>query len=270
LKQIALGFQNHHDVHKFFPTGGWGWNWLGDPDAGYDKNQPGGWVYNILAFIEQPAIRELGAGTTGTAKRAAIRQVTETHILALNCPSRRMPVLLPNNGGVAINGDRAPLVAKTDYAVNCGDQNRNEAGGDLSQSGGPPNANSFLDHTGISYPASMVTMADVLDGTAFTFCVGEKYLEVSRWQTGTDGADNECMYTGYNNDVFRSTHANFGQPRTDRSGVFQFTYGSAHPSGFNMSFCDGSVKVINFSVSLTIYGWLGNRKDGQALSAGSY
>ena len=27
LKQIGLGFQNHHDIHKFFPTGGWGWTW---------------------------------------------------------------------------------------------------------------------------------------------------------------------------------------------------------------------------------------------------
>src|SRR4029450_11536727 len=46
LKQIALGFHNHHDVHGFLPTGGWGWNWVGDPDLGFDERQPGGWVFN--------------------------------------------------------------------------------------------------------------------------------------------------------------------------------------------------------------------------------
>ena len=53
LKQLGIGFLNHHDVQKFFPTGGWGYNWVGDPDRGFGKDQPGGWVYNILPFIEE-------------------------------------------------------------------------------------------------------------------------------------------------------------------------------------------------------------------------
>ena len=44
LKQIGLAFQNHHDVQGHFPSSGWGWNWVGDPDSGYHKEQPGGWV----------------------------------------------------------------------------------------------------------------------------------------------------------------------------------------------------------------------------------
>ena len=32
LKQVALGFMTHHDTQKHFPTGGWGWFWVGDPD----------------------------------------------------------------------------------------------------------------------------------------------------------------------------------------------------------------------------------------------
>ena len=48
LKQIGLAFHMHHDTMKHLPTGGWGWNYVGDPDEGFGENQPGGWTYNIL------------------------------------------------------------------------------------------------------------------------------------------------------------------------------------------------------------------------------
>ena len=48
LKQIGVAFHNHAATHRHYPTGGWGWRWIGDPDRGYGKAQPGGWVYNIL------------------------------------------------------------------------------------------------------------------------------------------------------------------------------------------------------------------------------
>ena len=35
IKQLALGCLNTHDTQKHFPTGGWGWGWVGDPDRGF-------------------------------------------------------------------------------------------------------------------------------------------------------------------------------------------------------------------------------------------
>ncbi len=43
LKQFGLGALNHHDTHGTFPTGGWGYFWVGDADRGFDRGQPGGW-----------------------------------------------------------------------------------------------------------------------------------------------------------------------------------------------------------------------------------
>ena len=60
LKQMSLGCLNHHDVQKHLPTGGWGWYWVGDPDRGYGKKQPGGWIYNTLTFMEEGALHDLG------------------------------------------------------------------------------------------------------------------------------------------------------------------------------------------------------------------
>ena len=52
LKQIGLAFHNHQSANQFFPSGGWGHLWVGDPDFGFGTSQPGGWAYDILPYME--------------------------------------------------------------------------------------------------------------------------------------------------------------------------------------------------------------------------
>src|SRR5580693_1747033 len=52
LKQMATAALNHETSVKFFPTGGWGNNWIGDPDQSLGMNQPGGWAYSCMFFME--------------------------------------------------------------------------------------------------------------------------------------------------------------------------------------------------------------------------
>ncbi len=59
LKNIGLAANNHVSTHSFFMTGGWGWSWTGDPDRGFNERQPGGWLYNLMPFLDE------GACTTG-------------------------------------------------------------------------------------------------------------------------------------------------------------------------------------------------------------
>src|SRR5262249_38155832 len=55
LKQMGLAIHSCSDVYKAIPSGGWGWSWLGVPSKGTGPEQPGGWTYNILPFMEQDA-----------------------------------------------------------------------------------------------------------------------------------------------------------------------------------------------------------------------
>src|SRR5439155_16523915 len=68
LKQMGVGFHNCHDTFKIFPGGGWGWDWVGDPDRGVGRSQPGGWVYQLLPFVDQAPLRNLGKGGTWAQK----------------------------------------------------------------------------------------------------------------------------------------------------------------------------------------------------------
>jgi prepilin-type N-terminal cleavage/methylation domain-containing protein len=62
LKQIGLAIHNHHDAHKRFPSGGWGYRWVGMADRGFGRRQPGGWLFEILPQVEQAALLQMSCG----------------------------------------------------------------------------------------------------------------------------------------------------------------------------------------------------------------
>ena len=122
LKQIGLAFQLHHEAVQFFPSGGWGFKWVGDPDRGFGKNQPGGWAYSIMPFMEANNLHDLGKGGTPAQKKTAAVQLMTTTREGVFCPSRRAAQLYdfnpntiggnrPNNPGLpgASHCQRTPL-----------------------------------------------------------------------------------------------------------------------------------------------------------------
>src|SRR5689334_17303432 len=131
LKQMALGMHNAHDSYGYIVSGGWGWFWGPCPGRGVGKNQPASWVYNMLPFVEQDAIYKLGTdASTDNQRRAAVIQVFQTVVPIYNCPTRRTGGPFPNGNNYDYFGNFTNTIhpkdmARTDYAANCGSQNRN-------------------------------------------------------------------------------------------------------------------------------------------------
>src|SRR5437879_2902838 len=101
LKQMGIACHNHHDTYGRFPGSGWGWNWIGEPDRGTDKGQPGGWVYQLMSFMEQGNLQKLGAGLSRDKQLMINYTLVGTVIPMYNCPSRRDGGPYKNGAGLS-------------------------------------------------------------------------------------------------------------------------------------------------------------------------
>ncbi len=62
LYQLGRACLQHVDKQGYFPSSGWGYLWTGNPDMGFGAHQPGGWIYDILPYMELGTIHDIGAG----------------------------------------------------------------------------------------------------------------------------------------------------------------------------------------------------------------
>ncbi len=223
-----------------------------EPDRGTGIAQPGSWFYGILPYIEQQPLYDLGRGGGVQEVADANLKRNQTIISIFNCPSRRKNQLYPNFQGYR-NCTFADRALRGDYAINGGDQP------DCEIDPGPPDLvrgdnGTFLwrsnkKMTGIAYLRSEVRMSHITDGTSSTYLVGERYLNPNNYENGNDFADNSSMFSGFENETVRTTYS---PPKPDTPGFDYIvqgsvgastcSFGSAHPTVFQISFVDGSVR----------------------------
>jgi len=282
LNNIAKATLLHVSNHKFYPTGGWGWGWAGDPDRGFTRKQPGGWMYNILPYMEEAGLHDLGKGQADAQKRAAGVIRVGTAISLFNCPTRRRPEQTPYiHGSPYYNINMPKLIARTDYAGNGGDTgfrfNGNTKGPDVAalkwtskqidDASIPENMNS----SGIISLRSEWTSASVKDGESKTYLAGERYLYFSTYDTGSPADDDQGWDVAYDWDNVRWTNQPplFDQVLGTKNDGFEF-FGSAHQQVFNMAFCDGSVTTISYEMDPNLHRVLGHRRDAQTFGGKTY
>ncbi len=274
LKQLALAGQSHLTAQGFFPSGGWGYRWVGDPDRGFGRNQPGGWLYSLLSYLDQENLRSLGRGGTAPQKRDAAETLSRTALPVANCPSRRRPIAYPHNTGTAqtnflfnpgTDGVSCPpstLVAKSDYCSNGGSQWMGTHPGPATIA----EANSYswkspTGFNGIVFIRSEIAAAHVVDGMSNTLFCAEKYIAADLYTQFSGAGDSQSMFIGYDQDTSRQTD---NPPMQDRPGVVDdYRFGSSHVVGVHCAFCDGGVRAIAFDIDAEVWRRLGSRNDGR-------
>src|SRR5438132_95996 len=118
LKQMGLAALNHESTFKRFPGGGWGERWVGEPDRGTGNSQPGGWMYQILWFVEQDNLESWGAGLPRAQQLQINTQRVGRPIPIMNCPTRRNGGPYANRQGLTYMNcaGSPPVLARADYA----------------------------------------------------------------------------------------------------------------------------------------------------------
>ncbi|NOZ40124.1 MAG: DUF1559 domain-containing protein [Planctomycetes bacterium] len=297
LKQLGLGWMNHHSTVGHFPTGGWGADWAGDADRGFGVEQPGGWGYNVLPFIEQQALHNRssdGKKDEITQQQRVGTAFTITHPLdAYTCPSRRPgeTTFLGGSGGTPNNSAPVETGGRNDYAANSGAWNTGLGSGPNSfrayvagrwrGSWGTVGATGLLrdgpvtvggiryeEIDGVSFTRSKIALKHVSDGSSNTYMVGEKSIDSRYYLTGEDGGDNEFWTNGYDKDNFRRGNVGpFVDQDFDASnigGAHTVSFGSVHPTAWHAAFCDGSVHSLTYEIDKDVHRCLASRNDGVA------
>ncbi len=278
LRNLTIGCLHHFEAQKFYPSGGWGSSWTGDPDRGYDHNQPGSWIYNILPFTEFQGVHDMGHDgqqyTISSTKTTGTSQAQQQIIAIAMCPTRRAATLYPNTSAPyqVYNSVAVPMANRTDYAMNGGTAQLTWGQGPTSASaykagyntpsspGAGFNTSLVTSCNGMGYQGSELSDRDVRDGVANTYLVGEKYLAPDNYGSGSDAGDNVSMFVA--GDVQRYCWAVY-QPLQDTRGVVDSSrFGSPHFTSFNVSMADGSLRTINYSINLAVHQTLSCRNDG--------
>ena len=103
---MGVGFLNHESAQVFFPSSGWGNEWVGDPDGGFGATQPGGWAYSILPYMDYHTLWEAGNKLSDVQRifgifadkpsARSLQRLVTTVVPLFNCPSKRRSPALPD------------------------------------------------------------------------------------------------------------------------------------------------------------------------------
>ena len=237
LKQIGLGFHQHHGSFGVFPSGGLSWTASrilnGDTPADYTE-QTWGWAYQILPYIEQDNLYRVPVDT----------DLACVPVKTYMCPSLRGPTIKLYTQNPTPDGS---LRAMMDYVGNGGSWSNNSFTTPGASIDGPIVPS-------VSGSHRTVRLTDITKGTAYTLLVGEKWVDVTKGTT-PDCNDDQGWVNGWDNDTICTAQGEYAtnaisvpQPDPKDGGSHcGFIFGSPH-ANLNVVLCDGSVRTVSFSV----------------------
>ena len=264
LHQLQLGCAQHVEKLGVFPSGGWGSNWVGVADQGYGANQPGGWIYQILPYLDQAPLHDLDKGLGLSSGTAQTKRVG-TPLPGLYCPTRRASKAFPLATTSPVFSNLGSTAGRTDYAANGGSvyyASKPDDPGPSSIS----SAYSWPDLTKVGFNGivgvrSQVTNAagssGIPDNKDTTYLFGEKYMSADNYITGADSGD---LYSAMSGDDVSLVRWATSTPAQDRSSSAvgapangNLIFGSAHSAGWCAAFVGGNAQLIGWAIDPTTH-----------------
>jgi prepilin-type N-terminal cleavage/methylation domain-containing protein/prepilin-type processing-associated H-X9-DG protein len=257
LRQQALAVLQHEASSSHLPTGGWGRQWVAVKGRGFGTEQPGGWIYNILPFIEANDIYGMAPQPSKSMTTEVFQTFVGSTIPVLVCPERGNYSLPVSEQFQPKIGSWVASCAKTDYAINGGNDSYDTIDGPESISGEDSFSWPNFDWVGgVSFVRSKVRIRDVRDGAGSVFLCGEKHAYLTG---GSDAGNNQPIVSGDCSDIRRFVGfglIEFGVPGRHTE------FGSWHNDGVGFAFCDGSARTFAFETDRRVLQSLADRNDG--------
>jgi prepilin-type N-terminal cleavage/methylation domain-containing protein len=276
LKQIGLAMHNHASTYGYFPTAGAQSQGLDTPatQVGFETK---GWAYQILPYVEQDNLYQIGQTSGVSNWNASIRKsVSEVPVKIYNCPSRGNRVSYPAPwGSTYAMGDYAGVMVEwlngTDSwrTTMPADPNTAQAFGGIITKGGQVRTNPASATTKFG----TVTPIAVTDGLSTRIMIMEKAVWSGAYQPAGPGGGQNWNWDWWelpgwthdadwpnmrlagnwipllpdnvdrrNTSVAWEFNSSLGRPN-------DFGFGSAHTGVVNALFGDGSVHSINMTVN---------------------
>jgi prepilin-type N-terminal cleavage/methylation domain-containing protein/prepilin-type processing-associated H-X9-DG protein len=245
LKQLGLALHQYHDTNLFFPAAAL---------RGVPERQA--WVPSVLPFVEQQPLSNsyvFNLAWFDPANQPAVA----TPLKIVQCPS--------TPGGSRFD-------TAFSFQPACGDYNATTAVSAILIQVGLIPATSDL--RGVLVRNATTRMADITDGTSTTIILGEDASRPQLWNVGSLVPDGYVWGGGW-----ADAHGPFAVSGASTDGSIarggpcgvnctNFTeFYAFHPAGANAVFADGSVRLIQASINISVLAALTTRSGGEVVTA---
>jgi prepilin-type N-terminal cleavage/methylation domain-containing protein len=295
LKQLALALHNYESAHKVLPPG-----WIASPGLMHTGNASGtgtdgwgswGWPALVLKYMEMSGVADALKVGDVDMRRAlddpAMLAVMQTRYQQFRCPSDIAPLL---NDKRPITGfaNQARLLSTSNYV-----------GWNSGSYGWIPGTDGPQERLGIFSMNSQTRLAEVTDGLANTFAIGERAYKNAttvtnnqvacaaavifgnRWGNHRENARRNPVFGNTNTLGLGEGHINStltGDPTNPglnnnsicARGVFSY-----HPNGSQFALVDGSIHFISQNIEWrpaiavdSVYEYWGAMADGNLNNRG--
>jgi len=266
LKQLGLAGQEYHDTFLSLPSGWFCSEPQGDSASGVtggDKNclpwaaAPYMWnglTSGLLLKLEQTNLwNEINFNlpTNVVDNTTSTRRTLEAFV----CPSNRKA------NAVGATGSSTKL-GPSDYRGNSAADGNPACNDSVVFPKDDPFASTLpctMFDNGVTYRNSVVSMADITDGTTQTMFIGEVVFPTNTWSEGS----NSCVRTLLGRTINKPITVNVN----GSNQTYWSYWASKHPGIVNFSRCDGSVGSVTSQINKLVLVKLMTRAGGESISS---